>query len=133
LKKEERMKIPRFDGQAVWKTLTPEHQQRIGARALELVCAWYLQECAAEQEIDEIYGRMGDAAEQVVANLLLDGIADAVPPKAFLAADGVPLVPSLLGHVCAQCGCSEGDPCRGGCSPLATNDICNVCARKEAA
>lgn len=123
----------RFDGAAEWTKLTPETQAEIGVTALELLAAWWAQECASDPEDgSDLLLRAADAADFLLVNRLRELMVDAVPHKALNDADGEPLLPSLLGPVCRNCGCSQHDACWPSCG-WAETDLCTACHGKEAA
>ncbi|BAR47157.1 MULTISPECIES: hypothetical protein [Methylobacterium] len=103
-----------FDGAAVWATLSPEQQARIGAVALEAAVAGAIAEFFPDPA-----GRAGAEAQRVAlkaletAALNIDGI-----DRTWIdGAGGKPRfrIPSVVGSVCRACGCSQEDPCDEGC------------------
>lgn len=125
--------INRFDGAAEWAKLAQETQAEIGATALELLAAWWVQECACHPEdgSDPLL-RAADAADFLLINRLRELMVDAVPFEALKDADGEALLPSLLGPVCRECGCSQDDACPQGCG-WAEADLCTACRGRAAA
>lgn len=108
-----------FDGAEVWATLTPSMQARIGALALEVAVG----RAVAEHAFDPA-SRAGTEAERIALDAMqeavlgMDGLADRVwvEPENW----GARIVerfrlPSVLGLICHECGCSERDPCDEGC------------------
>lgn len=117
--------IPRFDGAAAWSRLTDEQKDAIGAVALELTQAWLV----LFTEESEPRRRAAAMAELEIGAALRDEAFNALPliqehhPQAI---HGVPLLPSLIGGVCRECGCTENDACPGGCG-WAEPDLCTAC------
>jgi len=123
---------PRFDGGEAFRHLPADMQLRIGKIALELVVAW----------IGQDHNRRGgkarpfDAADMLLIALLESTVCEAVRPPP--TNEPFPL-PSLLGKVCRDCGCSEYDACqsdnnddfRTACA-WAEDDLCTSCAEGEA-
>ncbi|MCJ2048801.1 hypothetical protein [Methylobacterium sp. J-070] len=119
-----------FDGDAVWSTLSPELQAKIGAFALEIAVGRVIHEHAGGPA-----GRAGLAAEAEV----LEELCRAVNGEGGLQTETwfeearmmEPVryryrVPSYLGQVCYGCGCSEKDPCPEGCG-WASDTLCTAC------
>lgn len=120
---------PRFDGAAVWPTLTAEQQAAIGAIALEFVVNWNGED-AYFSGIDAMAeARPFIAAQPLLSDLLMQTVQDALANRVpALGDDNLPVpIPSLLGAVCRACGCSENDACDEGCS-WAEADLCSACA-----
>ncbi|WP_449409683.1 hypothetical protein [Methylobacterium komagatae] len=104
-----------FDGAAVWATLSPEQQARIGAVALEAAVAG-----AIAEYLRDPAGRACAEAEQIALGLLREaaigegGMID----RAWIDDTGLKprvRIPSVIGLVCQTCGCSQNDPCEEGC------------------
>lgn len=112
------MTIPRFNGIERWAALTPEQQAAVGAIALEYAACFI----AADESENDIVARAAAANDFHVANKLLESVRGALPNTLFCD-----MVPSLVGQVCRECGCTEEDACPGGCSWVA-EDLCSACA-----
>jgi hypothetical protein len=121
------MTIARFDGFAMWAELDPEEQAEIGPAALELVAAWNLQERVYEDAIGAPFAKLGDIADARIAQFLMEYFTAYIGREALEAPDGSPRVPSLLGQVCRDCGCTDDNACEGGCG-WAKPDLCTACA-----
>jgi len=122
--------LARFDGAAVWATLDPEHQAAIGAAALELVALWNLQDREIEDgpHLDPRVRRVADAViDDEFIGELQERFVDAIPQKALEAEDGSPLIPSSVGPICRECGCTRNDACQPACSWVEL-DLCSACA-----
>ncbi|MER8380682.1 hypothetical protein [Mesorhizobium sp. M1399] len=118
----------RFDGSVIWAGLHPDHQAEIGAVALELISAWWVQEQAVDiNDGGDPMLRAAEAADHLLINELRQAVVDAVPMSDFNAADGTPKMPSRLGPFCRKCGCTQEDGCREGCW-WAEPDLCSSCA-----
>ncbi|MGO1078304.1 hypothetical protein [Inquilinus sp. CA228] len=120
--------LARFDGAAVWATLDPEHQAAIGAIALEIVAAMVVDryvEIAPERDprVYRVYLAF-DAGDAV--DLLFQRAASAVDLAAQLGANGLPRIPSVIGAICRDCGCTQDDACTPRCS-WAEPDLCSTC------
>ncbi len=117
----------RFDSIPAWLNLDPKVQGVLGVLVLEYALA-----CFLTDEADPIRARAGLAAEERIRNELVKCAQEVIRPQI----SGTPTLPlpSMLGMVCQDCGCSEKDACPGGCS-WADTDLCSRCAevRQEAA
>jgi hypothetical protein len=123
--------LARFDGAAVWATLDPEHQAAIGAAALELVALWALQDRVFEDgpQLDPRVVRVEDSIiEDEFIGELQSQVIDAYPQDGrWEAADGVtPLIPSGVGQICRECGCTQYDACVPPCGWVEP-DLCSTC------
>lgn len=121
--------MERFDGKALWPTLTREQQEDIGAIALELVAAWACLD-HGRPDLPNAISRAGEHADHALLSQLQGAFVEAVPRDAVYAGD-VPRVPSMIGAVCRACGCSEYDPCEGGCG-WHEPDLCTACVPRRA-
>jgi hypothetical protein len=110
----------RFNGREAWQELTFEQQARIGAAALELVVNWRGDDYGCD--FHEV--RPFQEGELIILDELEEAVNAAIPGT--LQASPLP-VPSLIGPVCRECGCSERDPCDDGCSWVEP-DLCSACA-----
>jgi hypothetical protein len=120
--------LPRFEGTAVWASLTPEQQAEIGAIALELVVA--INGCDAYYNGAHINARRRpfEAAQIMLYDMLFAAVGELQEHIPALADDALPIpIPSKLGAVCRSCGCSYYDPCEDGCG-WAEPDLCTACA-----
>ncbi|WP_407523666.1 hypothetical protein [Methylobacterium oryzisoli] len=113
----------RLDGAEIWGTLTSEEKAEIGAIAIELVATWRLQRRVYEDQLGDVLGRAADAADIALIGLL-DGALEAED-------DITPRVPSLLGGIYRDCGCTQEDACPSGCG-WACDDFCTTCAAESA-
>ncbi|ACL58709.1 hypothetical protein [Methylobacterium nodulans] len=124
--------FPRFDGADVWVTLTNEEKAEIGAIAIELVVTRRLWQRVHEDGLSDIIQRAAGVALQLLPHLLDQAVSDVLPDGALEAEDGItPRVPSLLGGICRDCGCTQEDACPGGCG-WAGEDQCTACAAENA-
>ena len=114
---------PRFDGAAVWDTLSYAEQQEFGRAALELCAARYGAEVAEDIAEEVVFGQ----AEWGVTEHL-DELAAAILYGAL--GDEPPGLPTLLGAVCRRCGCSEHAACFPPCG-WAEPNLCTSCADTE--
>ena len=120
--------LSRFDGADAWRLLEPEAQAAIGAAALELAVA----RSGMDLSRDMLEERLFEAAENEAASHLEERAIEHLTDVGALPRDQVPGVPSLLGPICRQCGCTEHDACwtppwGEGCS-WAGPDLCSACA-----
>lgn len=122
----------RFDGHAIWPTISPDQQAEIGATALELLAAWWAQEQAIDPFDGSLLARAADAADILLIEKLRVLMVEAVPRSALDAIDGEPRLPAMLGPVCRECGCSQNDACPEGCA-WAEPDLCTACVARERA
>ncbi|OCC01747.1 hypothetical protein BA190_27690 [Labrys sp. WJW] len=126
-------KIERFDGAAAWRGLSTEERDDIGALTLELFCAWFASERVEEQPLFECVTPTERAA-LVATNILLPrlqvAVVDALPRHLLQADDGTPRIPSQMGPVCDDCGCSDRDGCFPPCAWVRP-DLCTACAAKK--
>ena len=114
--------LDRFIGYAAWAGLTKAEQDEIGTIALELVSAWYAHENAESEPL----ARAAERAEFELEQSLQEAFCDAVPRSSIDIAAGVPRLPSRLGPVCRECGCSQSDACTPACSWV-EKDLCSAC------
>lgn len=127
------MTAERFDGEEAWSRLTADRQQEIGSIVLELVSAWWLQEQSADpHEGNDALLRAGEFADALLIEQLREAVVNAMPIDSFNDASGSPLIPSRLGPVCRQCGCSQDDACYPACSWVEP-DLCSGCSKPPAA
>ncbi len=117
--------VTRFDGIEAWSKLPAEQQAVIGALALELIVACHGEDTCDLHEVCP-YEASRTLIERQLQEIVSDAMADQV--EAW-AKSGTP-VPSALGKVCRDCGCSHFDPCEEGCW-WATDDLCTTCANKR--
>ncbi len=121
----------RLDGAEIWLGLTRQEQAEIGAIAIELVATWRLQRRVYEDQLGDVLQRAADAADHALISLLDGAVVDVLPDGALEAEDCVtPRVPSLLGGICRDCGCTEADAWPGGCG-WACDDLCTTCAAEN--
>ena len=123
----------RFDGIRTWAMLPAQGRDAIGAIALEFAAALALTERepapGATPDLAARDRRIAREAEARLRGWLREG-CDLFLPEAFVAADGAPRIPTLLGGVCRVCGCSQEDACPSGCG-WAGPDLCTACAPVE--
>ena len=121
------MKRETFNGADAWEKLTPEQQHKIGALALELGIAFAGSErynlggACDDNELRAI--RPFDAAEDAAKEALSCVVAATLPE--VITVDIMP-VPSIVGPVCRECGCSHNDSCDPPCSWV-ERDLCSNC------
>lgn len=98
----------RLDGADIWSELTRQVQAEIGAIAIELVATWRLQRRVYEDQLGEILQRAADAADHALRHLLGCAESDVLTDGAVEAEGSVtPRLPSLLGGICRDCGCTR--------------------------
>ncbi|MFY9291640.1 MAG: hypothetical protein WAP03_13215 [Methylorubrum rhodinum] len=122
----------RFDGAAAWAALDDAQRAVIGAHALEIVLVLHLQDLEGQETLSDPFARIASAADSLLVPTFEALVRDALSDDAFMAPNGQPRVPSLLGDICRVCACSYHDPCPEGCG-WAAEDLCTVCAEREAA
>ena len=117
----------RFDGAKAWANLSVEMQTAIGATALELVCAWNAQ----EQGFGDDCHALSRAADHADAALIehLQGLFDQAVFSADLEIGDQARLPSFIGPICRECGCSQNDACFPSCSWVEP-DLCSACISK---
>ena len=120
--------LRRFDGAALWPQLSPEQQAAFGAAALELAIARHGMDVARDMREEHLFEAAEQAAGAVIENLATKHVLE----TGLVSHDEVPGIPSLLGPVCRQCGCTEHDACwtppwGEGCSWVEP-DLCSACA-----
>ena len=119
---------PRFDGAVAWSQLEPEVQAAIGAAALELAIARY----GLDVSYDTREERVFEAAEAAAGSALMGCALGHMLDLGAIPSDQVSGIPSLLGPVCRQCGCSEHDACSippwGEACSWTEPDLCSGCA-----
>lgn len=118
----------RFDGRALWALLPEGEREEIGSVALEIVAAWNVTDREQQDDIDPRIARAGSAADALLLGLLQEAFVNAVARESLEAPDGSPRLPSMLGGVCRECGCTEMDACPPGCS-WAEPDLCSACVK----
>ena len=119
--------LRRFNGAAIWSQLSPEQQAAFGAAALELAIARYGVEVARGQREERLFlaaeeGVQVALDQRAEQHVFIDGV---VSPRK------VPGIPSLLGPICRQCGCTNHDAPgqdRGDSDSWAEPDLCRPCA-----
>ena len=121
-------RIERFDGAAAWSRLEPQAQAAIGGAALELVIAREGMDASRDMREERIFEAAEREANAHLEERAMEHMLDvgAIPP------DQVPGIPSLLGPICRECGCTDHDACwtppRGdGCSWVEP-ELCSACA-----
>jgi len=110
--------LPRFDGVLSWSQLPPDVQAKIGALALELMIAAKTAHHAEE---------VGDAVMLRAANTAAPLLLRTFEATVETALDFSPAIPSLVGNVCEECGCTELDACADRCA-WAWPGLCTSCA-----
>lgn len=126
----------RFDGAFAWSRLSHDERDRIGTIALEVVCAWHLQDAngsGPEPILPSALARVAGIADTLMMGELERAVFDTLPADAFMATGhDIPRVPALIGGICRRCGCTQNDACPGGCG-WAAEDLCTACAKKPPA
>lgn len=118
-------RFPRFDGAKILETLLRTQRDAIGAAALELQAA----RIASSVQQETAYGR-ACAASAAEAEAMFEHKLFAVLPGALFRDDkGKPRIPSGLGPICRECGCTEHDACDGGCA-WADESLCTSCVAR---
>ena len=120
----------RLDGARIWAQLASEAQAALGAAAVELAIARFGVEVAVSEREERVF-----LAAEEAATSAIDACAEAHIFGGGLVSDrDVPGVPSLLGPICRECGCTEHDACwpapwpgGEGCA-WAEPDLCTACA-----
>lgn len=119
--------LPRFVGAMAWSDLNEREKGTIGGVALELVMAWTLLEEGPDLGEDERerarLARAAEAAEQLLTGELVREVRKAVDVSVIGLG-----IPSLLGPVCRECGCSHWDPCMPEPCSWAEKELCSNCA-----
>lgn len=116
-----------FDGEAAWAALPAHVQARIGAIALEVGVAMGIGDHAPSPAYEA-----GDAAFEHATQLLSEAVLgyDGVPETAWwegaLHEPGTYRIPSCIGMVCRECGCSHNAPCPEGCG-WHSDGLCTAC------
>ena len=117
----------RLGGAVIWDRLTPEQQAGLGACAIELAVARFGVEVARDQREEHLFlaaeeGVLTALDQRAEQHVFIDGV---VSPRK------VPGIPSLLGPICRQCGCTNHDAPgqdRGDSDSWAEPDLCRPCA-----
>lgn len=117
-----------INGAELWAGLDAETQARIGALAIELT--WASAICVSSNKATYVESRPFDAAYTLLINQIEQDLLGTILPDVEGEPGTLPL-PSLLGPVCRQCGCSQLDGCDEGCG-WAEIDLCSACMDKEA-
>lgn len=112
----------RFNGGEAWNSLDWIGQQAIGSVALEFMAAMRAQQLA-ETGSPEL--RVADHCVQRLEAFFVDVLQGALPE--YFGQTAAMRIPSLIGQVCRECGCSQEDACAGGCA-WAKDDLCTACA-----
>lgn len=117
--------VPRFDGADAWERLTDAERRIIGKHALEAVVAHLGEQNCKELSRDGWpYRDAFSAANGGLFQLGVEILSFRVP--SVFAGDVYP-VPSLVGNVCRECGCTEvsaGEQLRS----WVEEDLCSACA-----
>ncbi len=122
----------RFDGAAVWLTLSEEQKAGIGAMTLELLAAWYAIETTLDpHDPDQPLHRAAEGAEDLLIEGLRERLVEAVPRNLLEDIEGEPRLPSILGAVCRSCGCTDNNACFPACSWVEP-DLCSACTQEPA-
>jgi hypothetical protein len=116
--------INRFDGAAIWPTLTSEQQADIGAAALNLAMSWRCEDDALD--CIPAFGRVADKAAGDCMDNLINAFDAAVVEGLTETPSGQLRIPTTLGMICEACGCTEDDACEGGCA-WARDNRCTSC------
>lgn len=126
-------KIERFDGAAVWRTLSAADQAAIGAITLELFVAWYFAEDDEDPdcEVRSVHSRAAATSLDILTPRFQCTISDVLTAGSIRAADGTPRLPSMMGPICSKCGCSNRDGCSPSCFWV-SDDLCSACAPEGA-
>lgn len=118
----------RFEGAAIWQSLSAEHKDAIGAAALELVSAHFcIEETADGGPFQSAENRAADAACTAADEALHVAFCAAVLQCELTDGEDRIKLPTVLGQICRECGCSQNDACAGGCN-WAGPDLCSACA-----
>lgn len=119
--------LDRFQGNVAWSQLDDLQRVAIGSISLELLSTWWAQEQAADPHggSDPLL-RAADFADTMLMEMLRELMVEAIP-REMLEIDGQPRLPSLIGPVCHECGCSQEDGCFPQCHWVA-HDLCSACA-----
>jgi hypothetical protein len=118
----------RFDGAAIWPTLTREQQADLGAAALNLVVAWRGED-ERGADLDFLHSPFIRAAEQAASAAqddLIIAFDAAIAAGAIETPSGQLRLPTTIGMICEACGCSQGDACESGCD-WARDNRCTGC------
>lgn len=125
--------MTRFDGTAIWNSLSAEAMEQIGSIALELVAAWHCRQRSYED--GALFGdrnaallRAADASGPLLLDLLRQAFVEHVDETRLNDESGFPLLPAMLGPVCRGCGCSQLDACQPFSCAWVEPDLCSACA-----
>ena len=129
--------LARFDGAALWATLSADAQAKIGAAALEITCGFLVQSDALHREQTgqlDLNNAWDRAAHFFDLGLLGDQLDElvlaATTEDPFSDTAGRPLLPLGYGKICRGCGCSQDDACKPSCSWV-EDDLCSACGGVE--
>lgn len=128
--------FPTFDGVAVWRRLSADSMELIGSTALELIAARHCERRMVEdgEHYPERRGQMmraAAAAERLCDDLLRPSVLQSIDEALLNDETGFPRLPSVLGHVCRACGCSEMDACQPFSCFWVETDLCSACAQSQ--
>lgn len=115
-----------LDGAALWAALPADQQAAIGAAAIEYVAGGNAVQAAGMTVEQTPRGRAAEEAWSRATDRLEEAVNGAVSPEAWLDEAGQHRVPSIIGPICRECGCSECDACVEGCA-WAEPDLCTAC------
>lgn len=124
--------LTRFDGAAVWPTLSPEAQAALGSVLLDFLAARRLEDSFEPLSPNgATLWRIVDVHDpETIAEILDDRFAEVVPIALIEDADGDFAVPVTYGAICRVCGCSDNDACHPACSWVEA-DLCSACVKPE--
>lgn len=106
--------MKRFDGAPVWAAIPERSRDDLGRLLVEWAYASTVtNECEGEHNTPA--ERACVAGLDVIEAQLLEELAD-VLPFGLASEDNDTAVPLSVGQVCADCGCTENDPCFPPCS-----------------
>lgn len=118
----------RFDGAAIWHSLTREQMDAIGTAALELVSAHFCMEQSSDGlPYQTPESRAADAAVDAADQALHVAFVEAVLQCELTDGEDRLKIPSIVGPICLVCGCTQNDACAEGCG-WAKPDLCTSCA-----
>lgn len=123
----------RFDGAAIWQTLSQEEKDAIGAAALELVSAHFcMEEASNGGPFQTPESRAADASVEAADAALHLAFCEAVLQSELTDGEDRLKFPSVIGAICRTCGCSQNDACFPPCG-WAEADLCSGCKEKAGA
>jgi hypothetical protein len=120
-----------FDGAALWASLSADQQAAIGSAALEYVAGANATEAEGMSVEQTPRSRVAEESLSRATDALEDAVNGTLAPDAWLDEAGHHRIPSVVGQICRQCGCTEHDGCYVGCG-WAEENLCTACVARVA-